>query len=124
MVPLINGAGRTLRWFVEEVWCQLGDDPGRLGAPLFCLERRNADGTAARVGSEALRAGLAEAAAEHLPEWSDSLTPHVLRSLTSVRLNSASARSISVHHNSLGRHDPYSPNAGHDVPLVGRSRFA
>lgn len=56
MVPLINGAGRTLRWFVEDVWCQLGDDPARLGAPLFCSERRNTDGTAARVGSEALRA--------------------------------------------------------------------
>lgn len=27
MVPLINGAGRTLRWFVEDVWRHLGDDP-------------------------------------------------------------------------------------------------
>lgn len=40
MVPLINDAGRTLRWFVEDVWCQLGDDPARLGAPLFCSERK------------------------------------------------------------------------------------
>jgi DNA-binding Xre family transcriptional regulator len=86
MVPLINGAGRTLRWFVEDVWCQLGDDPARLGAPLFCSERRNIDGTAARVGSEALRAGLAEAAARHLPEWSDSLTPHVLRHFCASQL--------------------------------------
>ncbi|MGI8305820.1 tyrosine-type recombinase/integrase [Saccharopolyspora hattusasensis] len=79
MVPLINDAGRTLRWFVEDVWCQLGDDPARLGAPLFCSERKNADGTGARVGNEVLRAGLATAAAEHLPDWSDRLTPHVLR---------------------------------------------
>jgi len=86
MVPLINGAGRTLRWFVEDVWCQLGDDPARLGAPLFCSERRNTDGTAARVGSEALRAGLAEAAGRHLPEWSDSLTPHVLRHFCASQL--------------------------------------
>jgi integrase/recombinase XerD len=26
MVPLINGAGRTLRWFIEDVWGQFGDD--------------------------------------------------------------------------------------------------
>jgi integrase/recombinase XerD len=58
MVPLINNAGGTLRWFVEDVWGQLGDDPTRLGAPLFCSERNNTDGTAARVGSETLRAGL------------------------------------------------------------------
>jgi hypothetical protein len=36
MVPLINDAGRTLRWFVEDVWGQLGDDPARHGVPLFC----------------------------------------------------------------------------------------
>ena len=40
IVPLINNAGRTLRWFVEDVWCQLGDDPARPGAPLFCSERK------------------------------------------------------------------------------------
>jgi len=26
MVPLINDAGQTLRWFVEDVWGQFGDD--------------------------------------------------------------------------------------------------
>lgn len=86
LVPLINDAGQTLRWFVEDVWSQLGDDPMRLGAPLFCSERNNADGTAARVGSEALRAGLAEASAQHLPDWSDSLTPHVLRHFCASQL--------------------------------------
>ncbi len=34
---------------------------------------------AARVGDEALRAELAEAAASHLPDWPQPLTPHVLR---------------------------------------------
>jgi site-specific recombinase XerD len=79
MVPLINDAGRTLRWFVEDVWSQFDRDHARPGAPLFPSERHNVDGTAARVGNEALRAGLAEAAGRHLPDWSDKLTPHVLR---------------------------------------------
>jgi len=48
MVPLINGAGATLRWFIQDVWCCFDDDHARPGAPLFCSERRNADGTAAR----------------------------------------------------------------------------
>lgn len=79
MVPLINNAGTTLRWFVEDVWSQLGDDPTRVGAPLFCSERRCGDGTAARIGTEGLRAPLSEAADQHLPGWSGRLTPHVLR---------------------------------------------
>jgi integrase/recombinase XerD len=86
MVPLINNAGRTLRWFVEDVWGQLGDDPDRPVAPLFCSERKNADGSAARVGSEVVRAGLAKAAAGHLPAWSDKLTPHVLRHFCASQL--------------------------------------
>lgn len=86
MVPLINNAGRTLRWFVEDVWGQLGDDPDRPGAPLFCSERKNTDGSAAWVGSEVVRAGLAEAAAGHLPAWLDRLTPHVLRHFCASQL--------------------------------------
>lgn len=96
MVPLINGAGRTLRWFVEDVWCQLGDDPARLGAPLFCSERRNADGTAARVSSETLRAGLAEAAVRHLPAWPESPTPHVLRHFCASELYSGEMDLIAI----------------------------
>jgi len=86
MVPLINDAGQTLRWFVEDVWGQLGDDPARHGVPLFCSERKNADGTAARVGNEVLRAGLAEATARHLSDWSGKLTPHVLRHFCASQL--------------------------------------
>jgi hypothetical protein len=65
MVPLINGAGATLRWFVEDVWCCFDDDHARPGAPLFCSERRNTDGSAARVGNETLRSAPATAAGVH-----------------------------------------------------------
>ena len=34
----------------QDVWCCFDDDHTRPGAPLFCSERRNMDGTAARVG--------------------------------------------------------------------------
>jgi integrase/recombinase XerD len=86
MVPLINDAGRTLRWFVADVWGHFDDDHTRPGAPLFCSERRNADGTSGRVGAEALRAGLAQAALSHLPTWADKLTPHVLRHFCASQL--------------------------------------
>ncbi len=52
MVPLINGAGATLRWFVQDVWSSFDDDHARPGALLFCSERRNAGGSAARAGNE------------------------------------------------------------------------
>lgn len=86
MVPLINGANRTLRWFVEDVWGCFDDDHARPGAPLLCSERKNADGASARVGDDALRKGLAAAAAAHLPAWADTLTPHVLRHFCASQL--------------------------------------
>ena len=86
MVPLINGAGVTLRWFIEDVWCCFDDDHARPGAPLFCSERRNADGTAARVGNETLRSALATAAGVHLPGWPERVTPHVLRHFCASQL--------------------------------------
>ncbi|WP_041254077.1 tyrosine-type recombinase/integrase [Frankia sp. EAN1pec] len=79
MVPLINHAGQTLRWYVEDVWGHFDEDHTRHGAPLFPSERRNVDGAPARVGYDALRSGLAAAAAEHLPAWKSRLTPHILR---------------------------------------------
>ncbi|NIY62137.1 tyrosine-type recombinase/integrase [Streptomyces malaysiensis] len=79
MVPLINGAGRTLGWFIEDVWGQFDDDHTRPGAPLFPSERKNTGGSSRRVGDDALRNGLATAAKAHLPIWADALTPHVLR---------------------------------------------
>ena len=68
------------------MWGHFDDDHTRPGAPLFPPERRNADGTAARVGNEALRAALAAAAATHLPDWPDSVTPHVLRHFCASQL--------------------------------------
>lgn len=79
MVPLLGGADRTLRWYVEDVWGHFGDDHTRHGAPLLLSERANLDGSHARVGYNALRAGLADAVAAHLPAWTGKLTPHVLR---------------------------------------------
>jgi len=79
VVPLINGADRRLRWFVADVWGHFDDDHLRPGAPLFPSERHNADGSAARLGDDALRRGLADAATLHLPGWVGRLTPHVLR---------------------------------------------
>ncbi len=62
MVPLISNAGQTLRWFVEDVWGQFGDDHTRPGVALLLSERKNADGTASRVGAETLRSALAKSA--------------------------------------------------------------
>jgi hypothetical protein len=35
MVPLINGADATLRWFIADVWGHFDDDHTRPDAPLF-----------------------------------------------------------------------------------------
>jgi site-specific recombinase XerD len=86
MVPLISNAGATLRWFIEDVRAQSGDDHTRPGAPLLPPERKNADGSAARVGDETLRAALASAAKAHLPDWPDVITPHVLRHFCASQL--------------------------------------
>ena len=82
MVPLINGADRTLRWFIEDVRGLFGGDFARHGAPLLPSERN----AGARAGAETLRAGLAGAAAAHLPEWDKALTPHVLRHFCASQL--------------------------------------
>ncbi|MFI5851609.1 tyrosine-type recombinase/integrase [Micromonospora chalcea] len=86
MVPLVNEAGRTLRWFIEDVWGHFDDDHTRPGAPLFPSERKHPDGAGRRVGDDALRTGLAMATAVHLPGWADRLTPHVLRHFCASQL--------------------------------------
>ena len=86
MVPLISNAGQTLRWFVEDVWGQFGDDHTRPGVPLLPSERKNTDGTASRVGDETLRSALAKAAGTYLPDWPDVVTPHVLRHFCASQL--------------------------------------
>lgn len=79
VTPLINGADRLLRWYVEDVWAYFGDEYTRPGAPLFPSERHQPNGTAMRISCDALRRGLADAVARHLPGWADRLTPHALR---------------------------------------------
>ncbi|WP_207757733.1 tyrosine-type recombinase/integrase [Nonomuraea cypriaca] len=86
MVPLINNAEATLRWFIEDVWGQFGDDHARPGVPLLPSERKNTDGSAARVGDETLRAALAVTAERYLPDWPDPVTPHVLRHFCASQL--------------------------------------
>ena len=79
LVPLINGADRNLRWFIEDVWGQFDADHARAGAPLFPSERKCRDGSCARATADVFRRSLAEAAERHLPAWAGKLTPHVLR---------------------------------------------
>ncbi|WP_067480092.1 tyrosine-type recombinase/integrase [Nocardia amamiensis] len=86
VVPLINGADRLLRWYIEDVWGHFDHDHTRPGAPLFPSERHHADGSAARAGAESLRRGLAHAVAGHLPTWTERLTPHVLRHFCASQL--------------------------------------
>nr|QIY67831.1 site-specific integrase [Streptomyces sp. RPA4-2] len=86
MVPLINGADRTLRWFIEDVWGQFDDDHTRPGAPLFPSERKNTGGSSRRVGDDSLRDGLKNATKAHLPGWGEKLTPHVLRHFCASQL--------------------------------------
>ncbi len=89
LVPLINGADRNLRWFIEDVWGQFGDDHERPGAPLFPSERRNREGSSARATDDVFRRSLADAASRHLPAWSGKLTPHVLRHFCASQLYQA-----------------------------------
>jgi len=56
MVPLINHAGRTLHWFIEDVWGQFGDDHTRPCAPLFPSER--AGSVTTRSGPRSRRRSL------------------------------------------------------------------
>jgi len=86
LVPLINGADRNLRWFIEDVWAQFDADHSRLGAPLFPSERKNEDGLSARPTADVFRRSLAEATAVHLPGWTGKLTPHVLRHFCASQL--------------------------------------
>jgi site-specific recombinase XerD len=96
MVPLINGADRTLRWFIEDVWGRFDEDHTRPGAPRFPSERKNADRTCQRVGDDALRTGLAEATAVHLPNWTEKLTPHVMRHFCASQLYLSGLDLISI----------------------------
>ncbi|MFK4299879.1 integrase [Arthrobacter sp. GAS37] len=79
LVPLINGADRSLRWFIEDVLGLFVTAPTAHETALFPSERKNADGSCMRATADVYRRSLAEAADRHLPAWSGKLTPHVLR---------------------------------------------
>jgi hypothetical protein len=55
MASLINGAGRTPRWFIEDVWSHFDTDHARPDAPPFPSERKNAGGTCCRIRDDALQ---------------------------------------------------------------------
>ena len=78
-MPLINGADRNLRRFIEDVWGRFDADHARPGAPLFPSERKCRDGSCARATADVFRRSLAGAAERHPPGWAGKLTPHVLR---------------------------------------------
>lgn len=75
-----------LRWYIQDVWGQFDHDHTRPGAPLFASERKNRDGTAARIGADVVRLGLADTTSRHLPAWRDRITPHVLRHFCASQL--------------------------------------
>jgi site-specific recombinase XerD len=80
LVPAINGADQLIDWWLAEVRHQYGSDWSDPDAPLLPSERRDADlGRCMRVGTDALRSGLAAQTGQWLPAWSGRLTPHVLR---------------------------------------------
>jgi len=80
LVPCINEVDTLLEWWLVDVRHQFGDDWEDPSSPLLPSERRDPDtGTCLRVGTDALRAGLAGAVARWLPKWEHRLTPHGLR---------------------------------------------
>lgn len=80
LVPGINAVDELLEWWLNDVRHQFGDDYDDPDSPLLPSERRDPlSGRCGRVGTDALRAGLAFAVGRWLPGWSTRLTPHVLR---------------------------------------------
>jgi integrase len=86
LVPLINGADRNLRWFIQDMRGRFDAGHARPGAPLFPSERKCGDGSCSRATAGVFRRSLAEAAVRHLPAWESKLTPHVLRRFCASRL--------------------------------------
>ena len=79
LVPLINGVRDLLEWWAGGPRWEFDDRVNDPAAPLFPSERRHGDGSSRPVTDDALRPGLAEAVAAHLPGQAGRLTPHLLR---------------------------------------------
>jgi integrase len=86
LVPLINGADRSLCWYIEDVLGLFDIDPAGYSVPLFPSERRHTDGTCMRATADVFRRALAEVAERHLPAWAGKVTPHVLRHFCASQL--------------------------------------
>ncbi|MEV6099425.1 tyrosine-type recombinase/integrase [Nocardia sp. NPDC051981] len=85
-MPLINGADRSLRWFIEDVLGKFDIDATGHGVPLFPSERKNTDGSAGRAAADVFRRTLSDAVDRRLPTWSGKLTPHVPRHFCASQL--------------------------------------
>jgi site-specific recombinase XerD len=80
LVPAINGADRLIDWWLAEVRHQFGNDWSDPEAPMLPSERRDRElDRCYRVGTNALRHGLAEQTTRWLPAWAGRVSPHVLR---------------------------------------------
>ncbi len=80
LVPGIDQVDDLLTWWLSDVRGQFGDDWDDPDAPLLPSERRDPrTGRCQRVGTDALRTGLAAAVTRWLPAWEGKLTPHGLR---------------------------------------------
>jgi site-specific recombinase XerD len=79
LVPLINGSRALLEWWLAGPRWEFDDHADDPAAPLFPSERRHAGAVSARVRENALRAGLTQAVARHLPAYAGKVSPHVLR---------------------------------------------
>ena len=80
LVPAINGADQLIDWWLAEVRHQYGSDWDDPDAPMLPSERFDRDlDRCGRVGTNALRRGLAIHVDQWLPAWSEQMTPHVLR---------------------------------------------
>lgn len=80
LVPGIDAVGDLLDWWLTDVRHQFGTDWSDPDAPLLPSERRDPHtGRCQRIGTDALRSGLADAVEQWLPAWQGKLTPHALR---------------------------------------------
>ena len=86
LVPLIDGSRDLLEWWVGGPRWEFDDRVNDPAAPLFPSERRHGDGSSRPVTDDALRLGLAEAVAGHLPGQAGRLTPHLLRHFAASEL--------------------------------------
>ena len=108
MVPLINNAGATLRWFVQDVWClpRRGPHPARCPVVLFRTPQRRRDGSPGGQRDAAVHAdrGGGDASAG-LAGPRDSACPAALLRLPTLFGRDGSGGDPADPWTCLGRHD-------------------